>query len=76
MGSASGSLRILNSIGSMPIRSASSSTALSSAKLPTASPGARMKALATMSISATCTSSLMLPAAYRHMAGTMNGSGR
>ena len=60
----------------MPIRPASSSTALSSAKLPTASPGARMKVLESMSISTACTPSLRLPAPYRHMAGKMNGSGR
>ena len=63
VGSTSGSLRILSSTGSIPIRSASSSIAHSSAKLPTASPGARMKVLATVSSSTTWTSSLTLSAA-------------
>ena len=68
-GSFSGSLRMRSSIGSMPSCSASSSIAHSSAKVPTDSPGARMKVLASMSMSATCTSSLKLPAAYRRCVG-------
>ena len=47
----------------MPSFSASSSIAHSSAKVPTASPGARMKVLLIMSSSTCCTSSNMVRAA-------------
>ena len=42
-GSVEGSLRMRSSIGSRPIASASSSSAVSSANIPVISPGARMK---------------------------------
>ena len=63
VGSRSGSFLILSSTGSIPSCSASSSMAVSSAKVPTASPGARMKVLASMSIVATRTPSRMVSAA-------------
>jgi hypothetical protein len=63
VGSFCGSLRMRSAIGSICMAWASSSMALSSAKVPTDSPGARMKVLASMSSVATSTSSLKLPAA-------------
>jgi hypothetical protein len=62
-------------MGSIPIWSASSSMAHSNAKLPTASPGARIKRLLGISISATCTSSFILPAAYKFRVIVMTASG-
>jgi hypothetical protein len=56
VGSFSGSFRMRSSIGSMPSSAASSSIADSSPKVPTASPGARMKVLATMFIRTVSTS--------------------
>ena len=76
VGSWSGSLRRRSSMGSMPRVPASSSTADSSAKVPTDSPGARMKVFATMSMCADCTRSSKLPAPYMHWVPRMNGSGR
>jgi hypothetical protein len=74
VGSFSGSLRMRSSIGSIPSSAASSSMALSRAKVPTASPGARMKVLAIMLSFTVSTSSLKLLAAYRLRVATMKGS--
>ena len=57
VGSLSGSMRRRSSIGSSVIASASSSRVVSSANVPTDSPGARMKVLASMWMSATFWSS-------------------
>ena len=56
VGSFSGSFRMRSSIGSMPSSAASSSIADSSPKVPTASPGARMKVFAVMFILTVSTS--------------------
>ena len=61
VGSRSGSQRRRSSIGSIFMSCASSSIALSSAKVPTNSPGARIQVLASMSMSATFCSSRKRP---------------
>ena len=76
VGSCAGSLRMRSSTGSTSICAASSSTAHSSANVPTASPGARMNVLGSMSMRAASTSSRMAPAAYVQRVPRMNGSGK
>ena len=58
VGSRSGSLTMRSSIGSIPSATASSSMPHSRPKVPTASPGARMNVLASMSMPVVSTSSL------------------